>query len=231
MTIARNNELGLYNSSYINYIRNGFNYDVKNKNRNVGVQYGLGAMQIIGAVGSAISSTYTGGFGVAGAISLGTSAIATLTHAINSQISQETQIQQKLESLKAQANEIESSDDVDLLDVYNGNKLHAMSYCISDEMKELLFNLFHYTGYKANNIDNISNYINTRYWFNYIQCDLHLINISKQIPIEIIEEFKAKFKEGITLFHRHEDITSPFVDNGYNISQNLENWDVELVEE
>ncbi len=231
LSITRNNELGLYNSSYINYIRNGFNYDVKNKNRNVGVSYGLGALQIVGAVGSAVSSVYTGGFGVAGAISLGTSAIATLTHAINSQISQETQIQQKLESLKAQANEIESSDDVDLLDVYNGNKLHAMSYSISDEMKNLLFNLFHYTGYKANVIDNITNYINTRYWFNYIQCDLHLINISKQIPKDIIEEFKNKFRDGITIFHRHDNIESSSVDEGYNIKQDLENWDIELVNE
>jgi len=231
LTIARNNELGLYNSSYINYIRNGFNYDVKNKNRNVAVQYGLGAVQILGAVGSAISSGYTGGFGVAGAISLGTSAIATLTHAINSQISQETQIQQKLEALKSQANEVESSDDVDLLDVYNQNKLHHIRYIISNEMRQLLFNLFHYTGYKANNIDNITNYINTRYWFNYIQCDLHLINISKQIPIDIIEEFKAKFREGVTIFHRHANITNVSVDMGYNFKQDLENWDVELVDE
>lgn len=231
LTISRNNELGLYNSSYINYIRNGFNYDVKNKNRNVGVQYGLGAVQILGAVGSAISSVYTGGFGVAGAISLGTSSIATLTHAINSQISQETQIQQKLEALKAQANEIESSDDVDLLEVYNQNRLHRMKYCISDEMKQLLFNLFHYTGYKSNVIDNIENYLNTRYWFNYIQCDLHLINVSKQIPKDIIEEFKSKFRDGITLFHRHDEIEAPSVDVGYNINQDLENWDVELVDE
>lgn len=231
LTIARNNELGLYNSSYINYIRNGFNYDVKNKNRNVGVQYGLGAVQILGAVGSAISSVSTGGFGVAGAISLGTSAIATLTHAINSQISQESQIQQKLEALKSQANEIESSDDVDLLDVYNGNKLHKIRYRISDEMIQLLFNLFHYTGYKANNIDNITNYINTRYWFNYIQCDLHLINVSKQIPIDIIEEFKSKFREGVTIFHRHASIINVSVDSGYNLKQDLENWDVDLVDE
>lgn len=231
LSISRNNELGLYNSSYINYIRNGFNYDVKNKNRNVGVQYGLGAVQILGAVGSAISSASTGGFGVIGAISLGTSAIATLTHAINSQISQETQIQQKLESLKAQANEIESSDDVDLLDVYNQNKLHLMSYRVSSEMKQLLFNLFHYTGYIANVIDSITNYINTRYWFNYIQCDLHLINVSKQIPKDILEEFKAKFNDGVTIFHRHTGITSASVEFGYNIKQDLENWDSELVNE
>jgi hypothetical protein len=231
LTISRNNELGLYNSSYINYIRNGFNYDVKNKNRSVAVQYGLGAVQILGAVGSALSSTTTGGIGIAGAISLGTSAIATLTHAVNSQISQETQIQQKLESLKAQANEIESSDDVDLLDVYNKNKLHAIKYCISNDMRQLLFNLFHYTGYKANSIDNITNYINTRYWFNFIQCDLHLINISKQIPIDIIEEFKAKFREGVTIFHRHANITNVSVDSGYNLKQDLENWDVDLVDE
>lgn len=31
LTIQRNNELALYNSAYANYIRNGYNYDVKNK--------------------------------------------------------------------------------------------------------------------------------------------------------------------------------------------------------
>ena len=98
-------------------------------------------------------------------------------------------------------------------------------------MKDLLFKLFHYTGYKANVVDNITNYINTRYWFNYIQCDLQLINVSMQIPKDIIEEFKSKFKDGITIFHRHDNIEDASVEDGYNIKQNLENWDVELVYE
>lgn len=230
LSIARNNELGLYNSSYINYIRNGFNYDVKNKDRSVSVQYGLGAVQILGAVGSAISSVYTGGFGVAGAISLGTGAVATLTHAINNQISQEMQIQQKLDTLKAQANEVQSSDDVDLLDVYNQNRLHTIKYNVSEEMQNLLYKLFYYTGYKSNIIDNITNYINTRYWFNFIECDLHLINVCKLIPKNIIEKFINLHKEGVTYFHYHT-ITNAEVDNGYNINQTLENWENELVNE
>ncbi len=231
LTIARNNELGLYNSNYINYIRNGFNYDVKNKNRNVAVNYGLGALQVVGAIGSALSSVYTGGYGVAGAIGLATGAVATFTRAINNQISQESSIAQKLDTLKEQANEVNSCDDVDLLDVYNGNKLISMKYQISDEMENLLYKLFFYTGYKCNIIGNIEDYINSRYYFNFIQADLHLINVSKLIPNDLIEEFKNKFKEGVSFFHNRSYISSTSLDKGYNIIQDLENWENELVDE
>ena len=231
LSVARNNELGLYNSSYINYIRNGFNYDVKNKNRNVAVNYGLGALQIVGAVGSAISSVYTGGVGIAGAVGLATGAVATFTRAINNQISQESSIAQKLDTLKEQANEVNSCDDVDLLDVYNGNKLISMKYQISDEMENLLFKLFFYTGYKCNIIGNIEYYIHSRYYFNFIQAELHLINVNKLIPNDLIEEFKNKFKEGVSFFHNRSLISSNSLDKGYNIIQDLENWETELVDE
>lgn len=35
LTIARNNEIPIFNSEYINYIRNGYNYDVKAKNASI----------------------------------------------------------------------------------------------------------------------------------------------------------------------------------------------------
>lgn len=231
LSVARNNELGLYNSNYINYIRNGFNYDVKNKNREVAVNYGLGALQIVGAVGSAISSVYTGGVGIAGAVGLATGAAATFTRAINNQISQESSIAQKLDTLKEQANEVNSCDDVDLLDVYNGNKLISMKYQISDEMENLLFKLFFYTGYKCNIIGNIEDYIHSRYYFNFIQAELHLINVNKLIPNDLIEEFKNKFKEGVSFFHNRSLISSTSLDKGYNLLQDLENWETELVDE
>ena len=33
--VNRNNEVSTYDNAYLNYIRTGYNYDVKNKNRNI----------------------------------------------------------------------------------------------------------------------------------------------------------------------------------------------------
>lgn len=47
MVIARNNNIAIYNSEYINYMRNGYNYDVKAKNAallNAGLNIGAGVL-------------------------------------------------------------------------------------------------------------------------------------------------------------------------------------------
>ena len=59
MNVARNNNVATYNSDYINYIRNGYNYDVKAKNAAV-LNAGLGIAT--GALGTGIGLA-TGGIG------------------------------------------------------------------------------------------------------------------------------------------------------------------------
>lgn len=62
MVIARNNNIAIYNSEYINYMRNGYNYDVKAKNAallNAGLNIGTGVLStgiglITGGVGGNI---------------------------------------------------------------------------------------------------------------------------------------------------------------------------------
>lgn len=60
MVVARNNNIAIYNSEYINYMRNGYNYDVKAKNAellNAGLNIGTGVLSTgIGLI--------TGGVGV-----------------------------------------------------------------------------------------------------------------------------------------------------------------------
>lgn len=62
MIISRNNNIAIYNSEYINYMRNGYNYDVKAKNAallNAGLNIGTGVLStgiglITGGVGGNI---------------------------------------------------------------------------------------------------------------------------------------------------------------------------------
>ena len=64
MNVARNNNVATYNSDYINYIRNGYNYDVKAKNAAVlNASLGIGAsavstgLQLVGLGGTVRSLT------------------------------------------------------------------------------------------------------------------------------------------------------------------------------
>ena len=60
MNVARNNNVATYNSDYINYIRNGYNYDVKAKNASV-LNAGLG-------IGASAVSTGLQLFGLGGTV-------------------------------------------------------------------------------------------------------------------------------------------------------------------
>lgn len=220
MTIARNNELPIFNQQYMNYLRAGYNFDVKNKTRTDVANYIVAGAQIVGSAASFISSIYTGGFGVAAGVSLATSAVATLTGAINTTISNETAIQQKQEQYRNQTTNVYGSDDVDLMNEYAGNRLQMRIYSVSPKMKKSLFDLFYYTGYIGEFLGNPVDYQNSRQYFNFVSADI-IFKMSPNLPNDIIEDYILRYKEGITFFHR--------VNSTYNFAQDKENWERNLI--
>ena len=219
INVSRNNEEVLYNSAYINYIRSGYNYDKKTLARKqetnswgVGLSVASAVLGIIGSIATqnplpAIMGVGAGAIGITGQI----------VNNIQTQAQGEQTIQQKLEEASRQAVAVASSDDIDLLTAYSGNKAKFVLYDVSLRMKKLLGDLFYYCGYKLE-IQDIPN-VASRYWFNFVQADLILIdtnNLSKDIEEDII----AKFKDGVTFFHYH---------NGFNFAQDKENWEVSLI--
>lgn len=220
MTIARNNELPIFNQQYINYLRAGYNFDVKNKIRQNVVNYSLAGIQLVGAIASFVSSGVTGAAGVAGGVSLATSSIATFTHAINTTISNERSMEAKQEQLKMQSTNVYGSDDVDLMNEYAGNRLQMRIYEVSDKMRKALFDLFYYTGYIGDFLDNPVNYQNSRQYFNFVSADI-VFKMTPNLPNDIVEDYVARYKEGITFFHR--------VNSSYNFAQDKENWETSLI--
>lgn len=69
MVVARNNNIAIYNSEYINYMRNGYNYDVKAKNAallNAGLNIGTGVLSTgIGLITGGIGGNIRAGAQVA----------------------------------------------------------------------------------------------------------------------------------------------------------------------
>ena len=208
LIIARNNERTLYNSAYINYIKTGFNFDVKNKNTQNLMNWGSFALSLGATIATVASTIAASGATAPLLIGASVSTVGTFTNAINSTISSERNFEQKQEQLKSQSTNVINSDDFDLLNEYNKNSLLMMTYKVSERVRKLLLDLFYYYGYKCNEIKMPD--LNTRKYFNFIQCEA---DIKEYQSILIKEEYYnllvELYNKGVTLFHNfngHYDI-------------------------
>lgn len=216
--VARNNESLILNSEYLNYLRNGYNYDLKNKDINKQATLFGAITKEIGGITSVASGVASGNVGavIYGVSSMG----ATIPNAINSLAKQELAIEEKLHTLQNQSLSISSSDDLDLLKYYtNGNKAKMVLYKPSERMLKLLGDLFYFTGYATQEFKIPNEH--TRTYFNYIQAELVFDN-SKNLSNEILEDIKERYKIGVTIYHK--------VNNNWDIEQTKENFERSLFE-
>lgn len=223
--VSRNNELVLYNSSYLNYIRNGYNYDQKTRNRNL-------ALGIAGLSLGTISSVagFVSGMGekskaenIASAVQMGAGILKNTFNLIGQTAQADQNIDQKLRTSIMQGVSVAGADDLDLMSAYTENdKAKLCFYEVSPKMKKVLFDLFYYTGYVAN-YQGIPNE-NTRLWFNFVQADL-LMESTQNVPQEVLEDYKEKYRDGITIFHRN-GWQGNYV---WDIPQEKENWEKSLM--
>jgi hypothetical protein len=132
----------------------------------------------------------------------------------------EQSLAQKKAELRMQTSSVNASDDLDLMNYYAGNKLRYLEYYPSDKVRNVLRALFHYTGYNINELGIPDT--TTRYWFNYLQADIVFESV-KNLTQEILDDLKAKYSIGITVFHYHSLTPS------YDLEQDKENWETFLL--
>lgn len=221
--VARNNEIPLYTSAYLNYVRTGYNYDVKNKQN--ALAKGV-ATTVVSAAGGAILGAVKGsgggpvGIAVGAAIGLATGIISTAA----SQAQAENNINQKLEEAQNQAVSVAGSDDIDILTAYSNNRAKMVTYKCSDTMKSLLSDLFYYCGYIENIMSKPN--MNSRYWFNYIQCEAD-IEMPGNFNRDVLDNIKQKYLEGVTVMHVHRDLAGQ--NPQWDLDQEKENWEVSIL--
>lgn len=213
VAVSRNNEEVLYNSQYLNYIRTGYNYDLKAKERqdtSSAVGIGLSALGMAASIVIAVATENP--LPIAGAIAGGIGLVGQTINYAKTTAQNEDNIQRKLQEAQQQAVSVMNADDVDLLFEYSGNKAKLCYYKASDRMMEILDDLFYYGGYLTN--EQKIPVVNTRYWFNYIQATL-VLNETNNLTEEIENDIKAKFETGVTFLHyRH---------NTFDFKQEMEN--------
>ena len=219
LNVNRQNEVALYNSDYLNYIRNGYNYDKKAK----ALQLGAGLAGIgLGLVGAAASAFLpaAGIVGAAGAISFATSALSSISSVINTSISNELALQQKLENNKRSAASVSNTEDLNLLSYYNGNRLIKYTENINDNIKKSIYDLFRLTGYACN--DYAVPVVNSRLYYNFLQCKADIEETDWTYGKAFLDDIKAKYEIGVTYFHR--------VDGTYDWRQRKENFETWMIE-
>ena len=196
---SRNNEEVLYNSQFLNYIRTGYNYDLKTKEKQdiagmTGI--GLSALAIVGSIAVAVATENP--VPLAGAVAGGISLVGQITNYAKTTAQSEDNIQRKLQESQNQAVSVLNADDVDLLYEYSENKAKLCRYKVSDTMESILDDLFYYGGYISNE-QKVPN-VRTRYWFNYVQASL-IIEETNNLTEEIENDIKEKFDKGVTFLH------------------------------
>lgn len=217
MMANRSQELAIYTNDYLNYIRNGYNYDKKIKSaQNTANKIGL-ATSVVGATASFVSSIWTGGAGVAAGISFATSAIASLTSTIVTIQNNELTLAQKLEDESRKASSVSTMDDTNLLAYYNGNRLISTREQCTEQMRQALYNLFRLTGYGCNEYG-IPNF-NSRIYYNFVQCKAAFDESNWKYGQDFLNDIRSRFEIGVTVYHRLNDFYDWLQEK-----ENFESW-------
>lgn len=222
LIIVRNNEEVLYNVAFINYVRTGYNFDQKAKNlTNIANWTGVGLSAV--SIGASLLAPSVP-LKVAGVVGAVVSMVTSIKSAITTSIQSEQTLQNKILQTQNQTSSVAGSDDVDLMSVYAENRLKYVIYQPMPNMKNLLNDLFFYAGYNSGRMG-LPNH-NTRYNFDYLECDAVLESAGANLPQEIIDEIKNCYKTGVTFIHKTARTT-----NKWDIEQKYENWENSLMED
>ena len=219
LNVNRQNELALFSSDYINYIRTGYNYDKKAKERQQTSNWlGVG-ISAAGTVAGFGLKAVSGGVSLAAAIGTTQSLISGLSNAIFQSISAEDAINQKLEATKQSPASVSNTEDLNLLSYYNGNRLIHYTESVSDEVKNSIYNLFRLTGYACNEYG-VPN-TNSRLYYNFLQCDADIEESSWTSGKDFLDDVESRLKTGVTIFHK--------VNGSYDFEQTKENFETWLL--
>ena len=214
-------ELALYNDSYLSYLRNGYNYDLKAKEQST-IQNIINTFLSVGkaAVGAGISLA-SGGVGGAIGAGLAFSGASEIYNSIESEISNERNLERKLSESSIRNINVVGNVDAEFTSLYSP-KLTLNKYNCSQRIREDLNELFYRYGYAVNRFESID--LTSRTWFNYLSGKFKFKNLPSFASGEMIEDVNNRVANGITFFHK-------VVLNGkdlWDIYKTKENWETSL---
>ena len=210
-----NNEMLLTNEPYLNYINN-------NRNQ-IAVQQTLGVVSTaigVASLGVGAGALMTGATGMLGkgmALGLLVGGVHQTTSGLGgiaSEFARQSDYKNKVDEVKGSQNTL-MLDVIDDADYY-----HVVKYRVREQFLDKAYSLFLKQGYLANEYKKPE--LNSRYYFNYIQCSYVEINplaIPQDAVRRIIENI---YLNGTTIWHYRNPSTFRLID------YRLENWEMSL---
>lgn len=206
--VSRNNELPLLNSEYLDYIRNGYNFDVKAKQRKDFYSFLKLGTSLLGA-----STAETPIPSIAGKA---TSLLTT----ISSVAEGEESLQKKIQDTQMRGVSASNADAYDLMNIYARNRLLLGIYEVNDIMKRNLYDLFYYYGYRVDELGIPET--DSRTCFNYVQCEA-VFKDESLIRKEYRDRLRDLYMQGVTYIHQYVNHSRRIV---YDIEQESANREV-----
>ena len=223
LPVSRNNEVVIFNSTYLNYLRTSYNYDVKAKDRTItasSIGTGLAIAGSVASVGLSIA-TYNPALIVSAVIGATSAITSSIVSNVNTIVQAEASLENKVAQYKAQSVATAGSDDVDILESYSNNRAKLAIYQMSTRTSKAIADLFFYMGYATDEMK-VPN-VNTRKNFNFLQCELVFDSNPNNMTESIMNDIRQRYANGVTFLHRYS--TSP---NLWDWAQQYENWEANL---
>lgn len=219
MVHSRNNELPIFTSDFLDYMRYGYNYDKKanERGRTMSVVGGV-AEGVTGVVGG-VASLSQGN--VAGGLNYLAGGVTGVGNKITAQLARDENLQRQLKESSNQSIGVSGSDDIDLFEWYSANKLWRIESDPLPLTLTYIMDLFHYYGY-ATGVKKVPE-IHTRANFNFLQCDPKFRG-EQSLGLEIVDELRRVYREGVTYLWRTENTVRYDFDGR---TANIEIWAVE----
>lgn len=222
LVINRNNETPVYTSAYLDYLRTGYNYDLKSQAVQLGMQ-GLGiAISAINA-GVGIAATFTPGVGIAAApyaVSAATGFASSIANIGKTAAENERGNAQRLKELQAQGASVAGNSDFAVSKRYTKNRASLESYSVEPRLIESARSFFYLKGYATDEIKAPS--CHTRAHFDFVECDpVFQPEALSLFPKWMLDLIADDLRQGVTVLHP--------VSGDYDIAQTSSNYELSVL--
>lgn len=220
LIINRNNETPVYTSAYLDYLRTGYNYDLKSQAVQLGMQ-GLGiAISAINA-GVGIAATFaTGGLAAPYAVSAATGFASSIANIGKTAAENQRGNAQRLKELQAQGASVAGNSDFAVSKRYTKNRVSLETYSVEPRLINSARSFFYLKGYATDEIKAPS--CHSRAHFDFIECEpVFQPEALSLFPKWMLDLIADDLRQGVTVMHP--------VAGDYDIGQTSSNFELSVL--
>ena len=220
LIINRNNETPVYTSAYLDYLRTGYNYDLKSQAVQLGMQ-GLGiAISAINA-GVGIAATFaTGGLAAPYAVSAATGFASSIANIGKTAAENQRGNAQRLKELQAQGASVAGNSDFAVSKRYTKNRVSLETYSVEPRLINSARAFFYLKGYATDEIKAPS--CHSRAHFDFVECEpVFQPEALSLFPKWMLDLIADDLRQGVTVMHP--------VAGDYDIGQTSSNFELSVL--